>query len=287
MSFQREASSFLFVGVSLSGGRVDKSSICELEFYPQKNRLFVRHNFHGELGRDCFSADELLLDYFYQKAEQIRVLVFDTPVSLPPCAFCTCPSRYLADCPDSDVQWLLKQQSEKAQRPKRSPTPYTQRALDYFLENAFEEKWDYGHALGSNLGPLSLRTRFLIQRLPKKLDVYETPVKISSYILARSLGFNRYQALELFSSSEQNKLRSLFFEAMVTQTGIFFYEQDKKDILRLGHFFQAFISAYMGFLKQQGSCFVGPEWPFLKKVLLPKEAASYLKPSYLNWKKEE
>jgi len=259
-------SSQSFIGVSLSGGRQERSVICELVEYEYPRRLVLYTLLSAQDQVELGSPDEFFIDFLKRKSPQM--IVFDSPLSLPSCFQCHCLTA-VSSCSKPEVRWLLAQQWEKHKKPRRYPTPYTQRALDFFLENYLAEKFEYGHALGSNWAPITVRVQTWLRFLGG-YPLFESPVKIVAYYLGRSFGLNRLQALNLFSSTQGLELRQVFLEKMQSRMDLFFYERDLLVVQKEPHAFQALLAAYMGLLSLRNQVAKLPNFLAHEKCLLPK-----------------
>jgi hypothetical protein len=257
-----------FLGVSLSGGKTEKTATVQLDFYPKQNRLFVSELNSKILFKSGLSADEILIQWILKRKDS-ESLTFDVPITLPSCFDCQCQNKFGPEyCPRPEVQWLIEQSSQKGQRPLKPVTPYTQRALDFFLSESEGLKFEVGHALGSNLAPLTARARFLIHRI--SIPVYETQPKVSSFVLGLNFNLAKSKLHGLYLSSQGEEARALFIKHMIERTGIFIYKQDLKYLSENYHAFNALISAFMGYLKYQNLVVTLPEILSFERCLLPK-----------------
>jgi hypothetical protein len=138
-----------FIGISLGGGKTDKTSLSVIEYYPVQRKIFLSRLFDKIKTEAEVSAD------------------LHVPLQLPRCLICTlkCPGYEV--CEEPEIQWMWKQY--RAQAKKKSPprlfTPYTERCVEQFLQTELEEPFHLQHALGANLAPLTARAQYLIRRM--------------------------------------------------------------------------------------------------------------------------
>ncbi|MCS6837248.1 MAG: hypothetical protein NZ480_00235 [Bdellovibrionaceae bacterium] len=236
-----------YLGVSLSGGRQERSGLCCLKFHQESARIFLSDlilfpttsfksgKSHGD--------DEILM--WVKSQKNAKSIVFDVPISLPPCFQCECDNlRGPLSCPRPDVQWLLKEQKKKT--PKRPSTPYTQRPLDFFYETFDKKKFEVSHALGANLAPVVARSLFLKRRL--MLPAYEINPRICAYALGKKWGLSFLATQRCFSSVDGSEHRKRLISVLVEKTRLFIYHQDYRSLVSSPHGFSAFLAAFCGYL---------------------------------------
>jgi hypothetical protein len=163
---------------------------------------------------------------------------------------------------------MLELTKSKRKRPARPITPYTQRALDLYLSEYNGEKFEVGHALGSNLASLTVRARFLIKRIP--IPSFEIQPRVVSFILGLNFGVAKSKLHALYLSSQGEEARELFIKQMVNRTGIFIYKQDLCYLSENYHAFNSLLCAYMGFLHYQKLVVSLPELLSHEACLLPQ-----------------
>lgn len=257
-----------FIGVSLAGGKTEKTATAYLEYYPEQDRLFLSELQSKVLFDEGIGGDDKLIQWLNDKRTS-QSLVFDVPISLPPCLQCTCANdQGPMFCMREDVQWMHEKIKDREQRPFKPITPYTQRAIDLFLSDFESKKFEVGHALGSNLAPLTARALFIKKR--SVLPVFETSPKVSSYQLGLNFGVAKSYLQTLYSSTEGEESRRIFLQAWIERSGIFIYKQDLRHLTENLYAFNSFLSAYMGFLVYKNLNFELPSLFCEEKVLLPK-----------------
>lgn len=257
-----------FLGVSLSGGKTEKTATAQLDYYPEQKRLFVSELQSKILFESGLSSDEIWLQWA-DKRRSSASLTFDVPITLPPCFECQCENTQGPEyCTNSQVLWLLEQTQAKGQRPHKPITPYTQRALDFYLSEYMGHKFEVGHALGSNLAPLTVRARYLIRRVA--LPVYEIQPRVVSFLLGLNFKVPKSKLNGLYLSSQGEDCRAFFVKQMVECTQVFLYKQDLRYLVENYHAFNALLCAYMGYLKSQNLTAELPKVLNQETCLLPK-----------------
>lgn len=248
-----------YIGLSLSGGKSDKSCLAVVDVYRQPEKIFLNRIIDRIKAEEFISADLKIHELIQQFSENCEAVLFDAPLSLPPAAVpCKCKpicSGY-ETCADPQVVWMRKvyQASEKA-KPKKFFTPYTQRALDLYLQQSAEIQpeaaaIDIQHALGANLAPMTMRAQYIKRRL--QLPCLEVLPKLSVWRLGKSLKVSEVHLHSYRNSVGGDDARRIFLNQFAEKTGVFFYRQDLKTMIENFHAFEAFICAYMGVLRGQG-----------------------------------
>ena len=88
-------------GMSLGGGRKENFFFSLLEFYPQKNRWFLK-SLHQVKDEEIRDRDEIITSWVHQYG--LKQLVVDFPLSRPPCEeSCLSNCRGANHCPRSQV----------------------------------------------------------------------------------------------------------------------------------------------------------------------------------------
>lgn len=238
-----------FIGLSLSGGKSDKASLVMLEYYEDQKRLFLSRLFDRIKTEESVSADLKIHELIEQHKDQVESVCVDVPLSLPKCIECQLKCPGYESCDVTEMKWLRNFYSEvnKKKKPKKLFTPYTQRCSESYLIHALEEKFEVGHALGSNLGPLAARARFIKRRLPT-LTFHEVSPQVCIYRLGLKFKIAKSRLKGTRNQVAGEETRALFLQAMIEKSGIFVYQQDLKHLIEDNHSFEAFICAYMGYL---------------------------------------
>lgn len=261
-----------FVGVSVSGGKSDKTWISCLEFYPDQNKIFLS-KLDGDLGsQEHSSGDSKIYEYIKNLGPNLNSVGFDAPLSLPKCMRCQlkCPGYEV--CLEPEIEWMRTAYlaDKKKTRPKKFFTPYTQRPADMYWAQRFSQL-EVQEALGSNLAPLTARSLFLSRRLQSPL--LEVSTRIAVWLLGQKLKIAKTQLRIFRNSIGGEEARSLFLKTLLEKEDIFLYVQDHKNIIRNLSAFESFITAYLVFLNHQGACESQPKdfppgetWPLVPRL---------------------
>lgn len=261
-----------FLGLSLSGGKSDKACLAVVDYYQGSHRLFLNRIFDRVRTEEFISADHKLHELILQFSEHCQWLLMDVPLTLPKCHTCDLECPGYETCNEPEIKYMrgIYQGSEK-RKPKRLFTPYTQRAVDLYLQENGEEGIEVQHALGANLAPLVARARFIQRRLPR-LHCLEVLTKIAVYRLGLELKVNKSQLKVYRNSVGGDEARKVILQAMSERWGVFFYNHDLKLMVENFHAFEAFICAFVGYLKHLNKNWERPAgfprsegWPELPK----------------------
>ncbi len=255
-----------YLGLSLSGGKADKTCLAVLDYYPEQGRIFLS-GLHDKIKSEQFiSADKKIVEMIEQLKEGARFLAFDAPLSLPLCAIqCSCKGMGYETCNEPQIKWMRQiYQSQPKKKPRKMFTPYTQRPVDLYLSEIEEENLEVQHALGANSAPLAGRAIFLKQRMT--LPCLEVFPKLALWRMGQELRINRKHLLSYRNSVGGEEARRLFLQALVDRAGLFLYLQDQKTLIESTHAFDSLMCAWVAFLKDQDKT-------ELKPKDFPKEAS--------------
>ncbi len=241
-----------FIGVSLSGGKADKACIAVVEYYPEHKKVFLSRLFEKIKSEPGDTSADLKIHQILSQYENETVSVaFDVPLQLPECVTCVqkCPGYEV--CNVSSIKWLREhyERTNLKKKPKKIFTPYTQRCAETYLAEELEEPFELHHPLGSNLAPLTARARFIARRL--KMNFIEVIPKLSIWRLGLQLKVNKSHLRFHRHAVDSDESRRAILQAMAEKLGVFIYQQDLKAMIDNNHAFEAFISAYTGFLAGQ------------------------------------
>jgi len=262
-----------FIGISLGGGKSDSAAFAVLDYYPLPKKLFLIKLYDQIASEPQVSADlkiiELMERYRYpstssreafqgstqessRKKQCVQSIAFDVPFELPLCVSCRLPCPSYENCKEPHIRWMWTQTHKKQNEKKNKKlfTPYTQKSVELFLEQELEEVFHRNDALGSNLGPLTMRAHFLAKRIPcPKIEVYP---KLSLWRMGKDLKILKRHLKNHRASLGGEESRTSILNEITEQKLAFLYQQDQKLMLESVHAFDAFISAFTGFLKFQG-----------------------------------
>lgn len=239
-----------YLGLSLSGGKSDKSCLAVLEHYPEQRRIFLSRLHERIRSEETVSADTKILEMIDQMKDVSRVVAFDAPLTLPKCLTCPkiCPGYEVCDEPE--VAWMRKRdQNHPRKRTRRMFTPYTQRPVDLYLSEVEEENLEVQHALGANLAPLTARAQYLKRRI--SLPCLEVFPKLAVWRMGLELKVTKAHLRSYRNALGGEEGRRAFLSAFIEKTGLFVYQQDQRLLVENVHAFDALISAWVAYLKDQ------------------------------------
>jgi hypothetical protein len=241
-----------FAGVSLGGGKTDKTAVAILEYYPEQKRVFLRSLREKVSGKGDISADEALFEALTSEQKSLESIAFDVPLQLPVCIRCelVCPGA--EKCKEQAVVWMAEVHRErsKEKRPNKMFTPYTERAAEIYISNKLEESFHPSHALGANAAPLTARAHYLRRRL--KGPLIETYPKLSLWRIGQALGIPKSYLRFHRHAVDSDEARLYILKQLIEKEIAFIYQQDLKVMVENDVAFDAFISALTAFLKYRG-----------------------------------
>lgn len=237
-----------FIGVSLSGGKADKACIAVLEFYSEQKKIFLTKLHERIKSEEHISADLKIHEIINQYGNKVESVAFDIPLSLPKCMTChlKCPGYEVCEEPEIEYIRKLYKEDQRKSKPKKIYTPYTQRCVEAYLAD-LEPDLDVQHALGANMAPMTARAHFIKRRMKNKL--IEVFPKLTVWRLGLELKVNKSNLKIYRNSVGGDESRSILLDAMMDEYKVFIYQQDLKSMVENFHAFDAFISAFTGYLK--------------------------------------
>ncbi len=243
-----------FIGISLGGGKSDRTAMTVLEYYvgPQKlvvNRIIDRLKTEGEL-----SSDLKLHESVQQFKSEVDLIALDVPLSLPKCIRCQLPCPGYEVCEEDEILWMWKQYRQQALKKKnlRLFTPYTRRCAEVFWGNEFVGSWSLGDALGSNQAPLLARGRFITRRW--EYSTIEVLPRLSLLRWANKEKLSKIQVKSHRHSVTGSEAREYILRQLSEKLGIFFYEQDRNLLIDHLVTFDSLWAALTAFWKFQKQC---------------------------------
>ena len=248
-----------FAGVALGGGKAERTSVVILEYYPEYKKVFLRKVFEKIRSDADSTADQMILEILKNENEDLESITFDTPLSLPVCLNCRCGASGYENCPFPEVQWMwdVFHSRERAKRPNKMFTPYTERAAEIYIANFLEEPFHPHHALGANMAPLTARAIYLKQRL--KTPVYESFPKLTLWRVGRALKVPKSHLRFHRHSGEGDESRMYLLKSLIEKGIAFVYQQDVRILVENWYAFEAFLCAVTGFLQYRGQCEPRPQ----------------------------
>lgn len=247
-----------FIGISLGGGKTDKTSMSVVEYYPAQRKIFLSRLFDKIGSEGEVSADSQVHSLVTQ-FPALDSVAFDVPLALPKCVTCRLKCPGFEACDQPEIEWMWKQ--FRAQKKKKSPprlfTPYTERCVEQFLQTELEEPFHLQHALGSNLAPLTARAHFITRRL--KVPVVEVFPKLSLWRIGNALHVPKSQLRFHRHWDAGAESRQLVLNKMMDKNVAFIYDQDVKILVESPQAFDSFVCSLTGLLSFLGHCEVRPK----------------------------
>lgn len=245
---------YRFIGISLGGGKSDRTSIAVLEYYPGPQKLVLSKVLERLRGEGEISADLKLHEYVMQFGEQVGYVALDVPLTLPKCFVCRlkCPGYEL--CSEEEILWMWKQYRQGVLKKKgvRLFTPYTRRCAEVYWGNELEGGWSLGDALGANHAPLVARGRFIVRRW--EYSTIEVLPRLSLLRWARKERLSRLQTENCRHAVYGNGAREYLLKNLSEKLPLFVYEQDRNLLIDYLGAFDSLWAALTAFWKFQKKC---------------------------------
>lgn len=238
-----------FIGLSLSGGKSDKTGFALVEYFPDQKKVFLSSVVEQIRNEDGISSDMQIHKMIESVGSDLESVAVDAPLTWPKCLQCRLKCPGFETCTEPEIKWMSRFYNRKnsERRPFRFMTPYTERCTELYWEESLEEKIPLQQAMGSNRAPLTARIHYLKRRLKKSF--IEVAPKISFWRLGLSLGMpkSKLRLHRHWEGGEES--RKLFIEALLKENLAFIYEQDRKALVEDQFAFDAFIGALTGLMK--------------------------------------
>ena len=247
-----------FAGVSLAGGKTDKTAVAILEYYPQQKRLFLRSLRDRLRGEGGVSGDAVLHSLLSEEEAGLSLVAFDVPLQMPKCLRCKLRCPGYEKCKEPEIRWMWEhhRKLDDKKRPNKLFTPYTERCAEKFIATELEEPFHPSHAFGANAAPLAARALFLRRRL--KVKVMETYPKLALWRLGRALKVPKSYLRSHKHSVDGDEARHIFLQALIAEQIAFIYQQDLKTMVEHNQPFDAFVCALTAYLRSRGQCEKSP-----------------------------
>jgi hypothetical protein len=243
---------FRFAGVSLGGGKTDKTAVAILEFYPDKKRVFLRSLREKISTSGEVSADEALVRILSEEEKNLTSIAFDVPLQVPKCFRCELKCPGVEKCSEPEVKWMrdMHKKRAKQKRPNKMFTPYTERPAEIYISHELEEPFHPSHALGSNAAPLTARARFLSRRL--RSPMIEVYPKLSLWRIGTDLDIPKSYLRFHRHAVDSDEARLFILRTLIDKEIAFIYQQDLREMVENNVAFEAFICALTAFLRYRG-----------------------------------
>lgn len=246
---------FRFIGIDLSGGKNDRTSLAVLDYYPREKKLFLTHVYEKIDQAGDVSADQALFEIIKEHQENLEYLCIDAPLKFPVCMRCDLVCPGYERCKVKEIGWMWKQHKVlKSKRPRAKLfTPYTQRAAEIYINTETPEGIAPMETLGANIAPLTARAHFLVRRFPN-LKAIEVFPKLSVLRIGQSMKIAKSHLHHYKHQMGGDESRQVILQNLLKHDIVFIYQQDYLKLIENAHSFDAFISAFTGFLKYNGQC---------------------------------
>ncbi len=240
-----------FIGVSLAGGKTDKTALAIIEYFPKQNKIFLSRLFEKVKPEGEISSDAQIQSLITSSGD-IEAVAFDVPLKLPVCLTCKLKCPGYESCKVTEIQWMWKhyRKRNEKKKPKKIFTPYTERCVEQYLTTELEEPFHMTHALGANLAPLTARALFIKRRL--KTPVQEVFPKLSLWRIGRNLGIQKSHLRFHKHSVGGEESRRAILDKLIAQNVAFLYDQDTKILTENSQAFDAFICGLTAVLSFRG-----------------------------------
>jgi hypothetical protein len=238
-----------FIGLSLGGGKTDKTCLAVVEYFPRQGKLFLSRLHDRIKSDDKISGDSKIHELILQNSKFLKTVSFDASLSLPSCLTCEkiCPGIESCEEPHAKWHWKNYEESQSKKRPKKLFTPYTQRCVEAYLTTELEIPFHISHAMGANSAPLMARALFIKKRLA--VECIEVFPALTFYRLAKSLGLSADQSVDHRAAFGGDEQRTHLLKSLNDKNFVFIYNQDAKIMIQNSHAFDALLCALTGFLK--------------------------------------
>lgn len=202
------------------------------------------------------SSDLDVLGALTHLQEPNAKLFVNVPLQLPPCLLCERSGcSPVNGCLAPEVKWVQRTFSRSEKKQQVEFSPYTQRPIEVWMRHAFlpeipkELRFDIDETLGGNKAPLTARFHFL-RRFLKFAKTSEVWPKLSVVQLGIEHRISR-RALQSYRHLEVGaQARMEILETLADAYSIFIYDRDLRRMATSLSAFNAFISAFTGYLAE-------------------------------------
>ena len=241
-----------FFGVSLGGGKTDKTCLSVIEYYPQQRKLFLSRLYDKIRSEGEVSADLQITKIINECPPPVENVTFDVPLQLPYALLNSCKGVPFEECQDPAIRWMWDhwRKHGKKKKPQKLFTPYTERCVEQYLATELEEVFHLPHALGANLAPLTARAQYLTRLLD--FTCLEAFPKLSLWRIGNSLNIPKSQLRFHRHWEGGAESRRLILDKMHDKNLAFIYDQDSKSLVESPQAFDSFLCALTGLLSFLG-----------------------------------
>jgi hypothetical protein len=243
-----------FIGVSLLGGKSDRTCVAVLEYFPDHGKLFLHQLFEKIHGNAECNADSELVRIITEFAPNIDLVAFDVPLQLPKCMRCKLKCPGAENCKTTELTYMreLNKKTLKENKNAKPITPYTQRSVELYIQRKLERPYHLQDALGANLAPLAARAEYILKRL--SFPTVEVFPELSFSRIAEQIKIPQKYIKQEIRSFEQDESRQVFLQTLLEKKLCFIYQQDIQRLIDNPDAFDAFLCAFTAFLSRVGEC---------------------------------
>jgi predicted nuclease with RNAse H fold len=243
-----------YAGLSLLGGKSDRTCLALIEYYPRHNKIFLHQIYENVTGTKEASADKVLIETIKSFEPDLKMVGLDAPLQFPKCVGCKLRCPGFEECKEPEVKWMREEYWDAAKTKKNLKwfTPYTQRAVEIYLQRHLEQPYFMHEALGANMAPLTARASFIQRRF--QLPFVEVFPEISFIRLGKWLGLGAEHFETQGRAFERDYARQAFINALVERKMIFLYQQDIQRLIDNSDAFDAFLCGLTAYLMDMGKC---------------------------------
>lgn len=242
-----------FIGLSLSGGKADKACLAVLEYDSKLKKVYLVKIYEKIKNTPEASADLQIYELIEKHQENLVSLAMDAPLTIPVCMRCQLECPGYETCGEAEIKWFRVNAHKKSlkKNPKKFFTPYTQRAVEFYLSMELEEKFILENALGANDAPLTARAHFIQRRIPfaNCLEVFP---ELSVWRIGRDFGIGKAHLRFHRHAVGGEESREVIIKKLSEKNVAFMYQQDVNMMIDNNHAFYAFICALTAYLKFVG-----------------------------------
>lgn len=232
-----------YAGLSLSGGKSNKTSYAIVQFYPKQKKIFLTDLHYKLQSIKEKTADELLIESFKPYGSKLKAIAVDAPLSLPKCIRCKLKCPGYAKCRVSEVVWMRNEyaKNNKQKKPKNILNPYIERSAEVYISKNLEEPFFPPHAMGANNAPMAARMNYLSKHIKhKKIEFFP---KLSLWRIGKSLGIRKSYLRFHKNSADGHEIREIILKRLIEKDIAFIYVDDLKKMIKSPQAFDAFIGA--------------------------------------------
>lgn len=224
-----------FMGISLGGGKSDRTVLTVLDYYVSHKKLVVSRIIDRLKSEGEVSADFKLIETIYEHKNHLHLIALDVPLSVPKCLRCELVCPGYETCNQEEILWLWKHHRNQVKKNKnhRLFTPYTRRCVEELWASELGGSWSLGDAMGANQAPLLARGHFITRRMKPswKSKVIEVIPRLSLLRWSSKQKLLKYIVNESRHSVQGFAARDYVLKKLSEELDLFLYEQDRTTLM--------------------------------------------------------